>query len=367
MSDFNGTDQTHMAYALRLARRGLYTCRPNPRVGCVLAKDGQVVGIGWHRKAGEPHAEINALNDAGRNARGATAYVTLEPCSHQGRTGPCTDALIDAGVAEVVAATADPNPSVSGSGFGALREAGIAIRRGLLQTQAESLNSGFISRQTRGRPFVRLKIATSLDGCTAMADGQSQWITGPEARQDVQRLRAMSGAVMTGIGTVLEDDPSLTVRDQSLSAEQPMRVVVDSSLKMPPSSCMLSLPGRTEVFCVDDSRRKILEDAGASVRSVGAVDGRVDLDHVLRQLAEQEVNDVLVEAGRELAGAMLAAALVDEIVIYQAPLILGSETRGMFRTPEWQQLQQRMELRIVDRRRIGADTRITARPLYGRA
>ena len=363
MSDFSSADYIHMAHALQLARRGLFTAHPNPRVGCVLVKDDTVVGIGWHKKSGQAHAEINALNDAGRNARGATAYITLEPCSHQGKTGPCTEALHDAGVAEVVVAMTDPFPAVSGSGIEALQTSGITLRSGLLQDEAAALNAGFVSRVTRGLPFVRLKMAASLDGCTAMADGQSQWITGAAARQDVQRLRAMSGAVLTGVGTVLEDDPSLTVRDKSLSDLQPLRVVLDSRLKMPPASCMLTLPGRTEVFCVDDSKRKALEKAGATVRVVPAADDHTDLESVLRELAARGVNDVLVEAGRRLAGALLAAGLIDELVIYQAPHIMGSQTRGMFATPDWLQLQQRMQLDVRDVRRIGNDTRITARPV----
>ena len=366
MSDFSRADYIHMAHALRLARRGLYTAHPNPRVGCVLVKDDTVVGIGWHKKTGEAHAEINALNDAGRNARGATVYVTLEPCSHHGKTGPCTEALLDAGVAEVVVAIADPFEAASGRGMEVLLEAGVRVRDGLLEQEAAALNGGFISRLTRGRPLVRLKMAASLDGCTAMADGQSQWITGAAARLDVQRLRAMSGAVLTGIGTVLEDDPSLTVRDKSLSDLQPIRVVLDSRLRMPVASCMLTLPGRTHVFCVDDSKRKGLEKAGANVHVVPAAGAHADVDSVLRELAAMGVNEVLVEAGRRLAGAILAAGLVDELVIYQAPHIMGSQTRGMFATPDWLRLQQRMELDIVDVRRIGDDTRITARPVRQR-
>lgn len=362
MSDFTGTDHLHMAHALRLARRGLYTAHPNPRVGCVLVRDAIVVGIGWHRKCGAPHAEINALNDAGRNARGATAYVTLEPCSHHGKTGPCTEALLDAGVVEVVAALADPFHQVSGSGFEALRSAGVRVREGLMSEQAAALNEGFISRHVRGRPLVRLKVAASLDGCTAMADGQSQWITGPDARADVQKLRARSGAVLTGIGTVLADDPSLTVRDETLTDLQPIRAVLDSRLKMPASSCMLTLAGRTAIFCTDDGSREVLEKAGATVHVVPASGAGVDLQSVLAELAAMQVNEVLVEAGQTLAGALLAAELVDELVIYQAPHIMGSETHGMFRTPGWLEMQQRTQLDLIDCRRLGNDTRITARP-----
>lgn len=350
-----------MARALRLARRGLYSAHPNPRVGCILVKDGTIVGEGWHARAGEAHAEINALSDAGDAAAGATAYVTLEPCSHDDKTGPCTAALIGAGVTEVVLAMIDPFPEVAGSGCRALEQAGIGVRSGLMQAEAERLNEGFLSRVTRGRPFVRAKIAASLDGATAMANGQSQWITGAEARQDVQRMRAASGAILTGIGTVLADDPSLTVRDASLTGSQPLRVILDSRLRMPPSACMLELPGRTEIFCTDDAKRASLEAAGAAVHVVAAEAGRVDLHAALGELADLEVNDVLVESGPGLSGALLAAGLVDELVIYQAPHIMGSETRGMFATPGWRDLGDRLELDIIDSRQVGRDTRVTAR------
>lgn len=361
MSEYSTADCEYMSRALRLAENGLYTAHPNPRVGCVLVKDDTIVGEGWHERTGEAHAEVNALAAAGNAARGATAYVTLEPCSHEGRTGPCTEALIDAGIAEVVVAMQDPSSKVSGSGSRLLAEAGLRTRTGLMGDEARKLNQGFVSRMCRERPFVRVKIAASLDGRTAMADGQSQWITGPEARMDVQRLRAASGAVMTGIGTVLADDPSLTIRDPELTAAQPMRVILDSRLRMPPSSCMLELPGRTEIFCTDDSRREALQAAGAGIHKVAEAEGHVDLEAVLSGLAELEINDVLAETGRELSGALLAGNLADELVIYQAPHIMGSETRGMFATPQWQDLTQRLELDIVDVRSIGRDTRITAR------
>lgn len=363
MSEYSTPDCEYMARALRLARNGFYTAHPNPRVGCVLVRDGGIVGEGWHARTGEAHAEVNAIAAAGDAARGATAYVSLEPCSHHGRTGPCTDALIEAGVAEVVAAMPDPSPQVAGDGLRTLEQAGVRVRIGLMSEQAEQLNRGFVSRMVRGRPFVRLKIAASLDGRTAMADGQSQWITGPQARADVQRLRAASGAILTGIGTVLADDPSLTVRDAGLTSLQPMRVIVDSRLRTPPASCMLELPGRTEIFCIDDTRRGALEPAGAGIHKVAAAaDGRVDLEAVLARLAEFGINDVLAETGRELSGALLTHGLADELVIYQAPHIMGSETSGMFATPQWLHLSQRLELDIVDVRSIGRDTRITARP-----
>ena len=360
---FSVGDAAHMAQALRLARQGLYSAHPNPRVGCVIVNDGRVVGEGWHMRAGREHAEINALNEAGASAAGGTAYVTLEPCAHHGKTPPCCEALIAAGVAEVVVAMQDPFNKVEGRGIAALRDAGIRVRAGLMQQAAEKLNEGFVSRVRRGRPLLRLKVACSLDGCTAMADGHSQWITGPEARADVQRLRAASGAILTGIGTVMADDPSLTVREAGLVSRQPLRVVADSRLRMPPSSCMLGLPGDTIVFCVDDSRREALELSGARVYKLQALDGRIAMIDLLAELANLEVNDVLVEAGETLAGALLAAGQVDELVIYQAPHIMGSETRGMFTTPGWQQLDQKMHLTITDIRRIGVDTRITARPV----
>jgi len=364
VDSFTAADCDYMARALRLARRGLYTAHPNPRVGCVLVKAGKIVGEGWHRKTGEAHAEAAALQDAGDDAKGATAYVTLEPCVHQGKTPPCTDALIAAGVELVVAALVDPNGKVSGNGHSALEDAGISVRTGLLADEAAALNEGFLSRMRRGRPFVRLKIAASLDGRTAMATGESQWITGDAARHDVQRLRASSGAVMIGIGTVLADDPRLNVRRDDIDNDdmQPLRVVLDSKLRMPVSARLLGLPGATAVFCADDRNRAALEAAGASVHVVAARDDGVDLAAVIRKLADLEINDVLVEAGPTLAGSMLASDLVDELVIYQAPHIMGSETRGMFTTPNWQAIDQRLNLDLVDIRKIGADLRITARP-----
>ena len=322
----------------------------------------RIVGRGWHARAGRAHAEINALEDAGTMAKGATAYVTLEPCSHHGKTPPCAQALIDAGVAEVVCAVPDPNPKVSGQGIAKLEGAGIKVRCGLMEARARKLNRGFFSRMEVGRPFVRLKMAASLDGATAMRDGESQWITGKEARQDVQRLRAECGAIISGIGTVLADDPSLTVRDSSLTTVQPARAIIDSHLRMPASACMLGLDGETLIFCSSDARRAALESIGATVFQSAGEDGRVDLQEVLAILASLEINDALVEAGPTLAGQMLSENLVDELVIYQAPHIMGSETRGMFTTPGWTRLMDRSELTITDVRQIGQDTRITATP-----
>lgn len=363
MSDFSAADYRCMARALQLARKGVTTAHPNPRVGCVLVNGDTIVGTGWHERTGAAHAEVNALEMAGNKAAGATAYVTLEPCSHQGRTGPCTRALLDAGVAQVICAMEDPSAHASGRGLAQLTEGGIKVASGLMRAAAESLNAGFLSRIRRGRPFVRLKIATSIDGGTAMQDGRSQWISGAAARADVQQLRAMSGAILTGIGTVLADDPLLTVRPPGASIRQPLRAIVDSTLRTPPGARMLAEPGQTAVFCLADGGRSPLESAGARVFQVPAAPGGVDLSFVLAILADEYlVNDLLVEAGSALAGNLLAAALVDELVIYQAPHIMGSETRGMFNTPDWSWFGSGQPLEIIDVRRVGPDTRITARP-----
>jgi diaminohydroxyphosphoribosylaminopyrimidine deaminase/5-amino-6-(5-phosphoribosylamino)uracil reductase len=360
---FSTADCTHMARALQLAARGIYTAHPNPMVGCVLVNDDVVVGEGWHQKAGEAHAEINALRAAGDKAKGASAYVTLEPCAHTGKTPPCAHALVEAGVARVVIAMQDPFREVSGRGMKILQQAGIATEVGLMQSAAESLNAGFISRVTRGRPQVRLKIAASLDGAIAMSSGESQWITGPEARHDVQTLRAQAGAIMTGIGTVLADDPSLNVRAPEIDTLglQPLRVVLDSRLRMPVTAAMLSLPGSTLVCYTGEHDATGLVEAGAEVRNFGAHGSVVNVFEVLAALSEREVNDVLVEAGPQLAGYLLEKDLVDELVIYQSPHIMGSNTRGMFNTPSWTALADRRTLDIRDVRRVGADTKITAK------
>lgn len=352
-----------MTQALRLAAKGLYTAHPNPVVGCILVRDGEVVGEGWHQRTGAAHAEVNALAMAGEKASGSTVYVTLEPCSHHGRTPPCADALISAGVAEVVVGVLDPSPAVDGSGVQALETAGIPVRVGILKDKIEEQLSGFRRRVLRGRPFVRLKMACSIDGGIAMTSGESQWITGPEARADVQKLRARSGAIVSGIGTVLADDPSFTVRDPDIDTlgRQPLRVVLDAKLRMPLSAEMIALPGETLIYCVDDSNRRPLTDAGAGVVRVGAVNGNVDTVAVLADLGRREINDVLVEAGPVLAGELISGDHIDELVIYQAPHIMGSETMGMFNTPAWTKLSDRKLLDIVDMRQVGPDTRITAR------
>jgi diaminohydroxyphosphoribosylaminopyrimidine deaminase/5-amino-6-(5-phosphoribosylamino)uracil reductase len=362
MTDFNDFDREQMTRALQLAEHGRYSAHPNPMVGCVIVSDGEVVGEGWHAVAGEAHAEIHALQEAGASARGATVYVTLEPCVHHGKTPPCTEALIKAGVADVIVGLQDPNPKVSGAGIDSLEAAGINVRSGLLEAESRDLIRGFIKRVTQGRPCVRLKVAASIDGCIAMANGQSQWITGPEARADVQKLRASSGAVMTGIGTVLIDDPSLTVRDASLDTrgQQPLRVVLDNELRMPLSAEMLGLPGKTLVYCINDRNRQLLVGAGAEVIKVEQRNALVDVGAVLDDLAARGINEVLVEAGPILCGSLIDGGFVDELVIYQAPHIMGSETRGMFQTPTWTKLTDRRALEITDVRQLGDDTRITA-------
>ncbi len=359
-----------MARALRLARRGLYTTDPNPRVGCVLVRDGEVVGEGWHRRAGGPHAERIALAAAGRRARGATAYVTLEPCSHHGRTPPCADALVEAGVSRVVAAMVDPNPLVSGKGLARLRAAGIRAEAGLLESEAERLNPGFVKRMRGGRPWVRCKLAMSLDGRTAMASGESVWITGESARRDVQRLRARSSAVLTGIGTVLADDPSLNVRlppaelegvEPEASPRQPVRVVLDSSLRFPEEAKMLDLPGETWIFHAHGSPEKAASLERRGARPVRFEEG-LDLPLVMEALGRSELNEVLIEAGPTLAGAALEAGVIDELVIYMAPHLMGHQARGLFHLPRLEKMADRVALKIGDIRAVGRDWRITAFP-----
>lgn len=358
-----------MARAIQLAWRGRYTTHPNPRVGCVLVRDGEIVGEGYHRRAGEPHAERNAIAAAGERARGACAYVTLEPCCHHGRTPPCTDGLIEAGVRRVVAAMVDPNPLVAGQGLRALEQAGIETSSGLLEGEARALNPGFIRRMSSGLPYVRCKLAMSLDGRTAMASGESKWITGVEARADVQRLRAMGDAILTGIGTVLADDPSMNVRLGG-DGPQPLRVVLDPRLHMPEQARMLALPGRTLVVHApapagDEAlagRAERLRGAGAEVRELPGDGSRIDLGALLAHLGGRGVNEVLIEAGATLAGEALWQGLVDELVIYAAPHLMGSEGRGLFNMPQLQRMLDRVELDITDLRMVGRDLRISVRP-----
>ncbi len=361
-AEYSAKDCAHMARALRLAARGQYTAHPNPMVGCVVAKDDKVVGEGWHMRAGSAHAEISALQAAGDQARGATVYVSLEPCAHHGKTPPCTEALIKAGVRDVIIALEDPFDGGEGRGLKLLADAGIGTSVGLMAAAAAELNAGFLQRINKQRPFVRMKLASSLDGAIAMASGESQWITGPEARADVHRLRARSGAVMTGIGTVLADDPALNVRAKDIDTGglQPLRVVLDSHMRMPPTAAMLTLPGWTLVCSTGDHDATALGQAGAEVMSFAGIAGRVDVSAVLAELASRGINDVLVEAGPGLAGHLLEEDLVDELVIYQAPHIMGSQTMGMVNTPSWSTLADRKVLKIKDVRRVGADMRITA-------
>ena len=335
---FDQTDILMMQTALKLAAEGRFSTSPNPRVGCVVAQGGQIVGQGFHVRAGEPHAEVHALRQAGAAAAGATAYVTLEPCSHYGRTPPCASALIQSGVKRVVAAMTDPNPLVAGKGLAMLAEAGIQTESGLLEQEARRLNRGFLSRIERGRPFVRLKCAASLDGRTALSDGQSQWITGTEARADVQVLRAESCAVLTGIGTVLADNPRLNVRAFP-TLRQPVRVILDSRLQTPLNSHVITDGGSPTLIAtlVEDETRWQPYLAHSHVRIVRPSEhgsGRIDLADLLRLLAEQGIGEVMVEAGAVLAGAFLEQGLADEIVLYQAPKILGNPGRPLFELPE---------------------------------
>jgi len=372
---FSQADHRYMARALQLAQKGLYTTDPNPRVGCVIVRDEQIVGEGFHLRAGEPHAEINALNDAGEQAQGATAYVTLEPCSHIGRTGPCAVALQEAKVSRVVIAMVDPNPQVSGRGIRLLEEAGIEVAVGLLEIEARVLNPGFIARMTQQRPFVRLKMAMSLDGRTAMGSGESQWITGPEARTQVQRLRARSSAILSGVESLIMDDSRLTLRAEQLQLDnadevvrrQPLRVILDTHLRLPLAAACLSEPGRTLVITTPDhseEKRERLTQAGAEVQVLPAgSDGRIDLVAMLQWLAENEqVNELLVETGATLAGAMLDAALVDELQLFVAPTLLGGEARPLFALPGLSRMADQRRLTIHDMRAVGRDWRIIASP-----
>lgn len=361
-----------MARAIQLARRGLYSTHPNPRVGCVIAHGDVIVGEGWHERAGEAHAEVRALSMAGADARGATVYITLEPCSHFGRTPPCARALVNAGVARVVVAGTDPNPHVSGRGLQQLRDAGIRVVEGVLEAEAAKLNPGFLKRMRTGRPWVRVKIATSLDGRTAMASGESQWITGPSARSDVQRLRARSDAILTGINTVLADDPSLTVRRNELGdigqatepSRQPLRVIADRDARTPPGAKILQ-GGHVYLFCssaaLNTKPAQDLSALGVTPVGVGWQERGIHLGQLLDQLGELGLNELLVEAGPTLAGAFIAAGLVDELWLYQAPVFLGSEGHPTARLP-LQSMAEKIQWQVLDRRQLGADQRLILAP-----
>ncbi|MGH8033131.1 MAG: bifunctional diaminohydroxyphosphoribosylaminopyrimidine deaminase/5-amino-6-(5-phosphoribosylamino)uracil reductase RibD [Luteimonas sp.] len=361
MNDFTATDHAMMARALRLAERAAYTTKPNPMVGCVLAHGDMVVGEGWHQRQGEAHAEVLALQAAGDGARGATAYVTLEPCAHTGSTGPCADALIAAGVARVVAAMRDPFPQVDGKGFERLQSAGVAVEHGLMQAQARALNRGFLSRVERGRPWLRIKLAMSLDGRTAMANGDSKWISGAASRDDVMRWRARSGALLTGSGTVLADDPQLTVRfDDNTPFVPPLRVVLDAGLATATRGRVRD--GDAPTLYVHAPDAKPPRGFAADHVHVPVIDGRLDLDAVLRELAVRGINEVQVEAGATLAGALLTANLVDELLLYLAPVLLGDRARALLGGLGIDAMAQRLRLRTVDTRRIGDDLRLLLQP-----
>jgi len=354
-------DEPYMRHALGLAALGLNTTDPNPRVGCVLVRDERIVGEGWHERTGGPHAEVCALQSAGDAARGATAYVSLEPCAAQGRTPPCTAALVEAGVARVVYAAADPTPQMGG-GAERLRAAGLEVSGGLLADEARELNVGFFSRHERGLPWVRVKLGASLDGRTALANGASRWITGERARADVQLFRARSSVVLTGAGTVLADDPELNVRLDGAS-RQPLRVVLDSGLRVPATARMLAGAGTAAVFTAstDALRRAALERLGVRVEILPAVNGRIDLPATLARLAALAANEVWVEAGPTLSGALLAAGLVDELLVYMAPCLLGPQARPLAHLPGLERLEDRLSLSFHSVERIGEDLRIIAR------
>ena len=359
---FTATDHVMMAHALRLAELGAYTTKPNPMVGCVLAHGDDVVGEGWHQRKGGPHAEVLALQQAGERAKGSTAYVTLEPCAHTGSTGPCADALIAAGVARVVAAMRDPFAAVDGKGFDKLRAAGIAVESGLMEAQARTLNRGFLSRIERGRPWLRVKLGSSLDGRTAMADGASKWITGKAARADVTRWRARSGAILTGSGTVLADDPQLSVRfHDDTEFVAPLRVVLDTGLATIARGKVREGDAPTLYLHAPDAKPP--REFAAEHAPVALRNGELDLDAVLALLAAREINEVQVETGATLAGAFLGAGLVDELLLYVAPVLLGERARPLFDGLHIDEMAQRLQLQLVETRHVGDDLRLLLRPV----
>jgi diaminohydroxyphosphoribosylaminopyrimidine deaminase / 5-amino-6-(5-phosphoribosylamino)uracil reductase len=353
-------DYSFMSRALQLAELGKNSTHPNPKVGCVIVSENKIIGEGWHQFSGGPHAEINALDALTGPLSDASCYVSLEPCNHSGRTGPCTQALIDAGVNRVIAAMPDPNPLVAGQGLARLEAAGIDTRVGLMQDEACKLNPGFIMRMTEKRPYIRCKLAMSLDGKTAMASGESKWITEAAARQDVQALRAGSAAIMTGIGSVLADDPGLNVRDIDIGEREVLRVVLDRQLRMPVKAKMSGLPGRTLVFTLskDDGRKDKIVGGGAEV--IILEHAEIFLKNVLQYLAEhEEVNEILLEAGEKLSGAMLEQGLIDEVILYQAPILMGDAGKGLFYLPSIMKMEDRVKLELLDSCMIGHDRRMT--------
>ena len=368
MSDFDASDRAFMARALALAEHGLASAHPNPRVGCVLVRDGQVLAEGWHERVGGPHAEAVALSQLPSGAAGATAYVTLEPCNHQGQTPPCSEALIKAGIARVVYAIGDPNRQVKGGGAQRLREAGVQVQSGLLEREATDLNAGFIKRMRLGVPLVRVKLAMSLDGRTALSDGRSQWITGEAARLDVQRWRARSAAILTGIGTLLADDPMLSVRPGGADVRQPVRVILDSELRTPPQARVFDGAGAQGVWIftasTDARRSAALLARGARIERCAGAHG-VDIARVLAQLGEGGINEVLVEAGATLAGALIEQQCVDELLLYIAPLVLGDTARGLLKLPEPPSLEQARRFEVIETRAVGADQRVRLRMTEG--
>ena len=355
-------DAFYMARAIYLAKKGRYTTDPNPRVGCVLVRNDVIIGEGWHVKAGFGHAEVEALKNV-QDTQGATAYVTLEPCSHHGKTPPCCDALIKAGLSRVVVAMQDPNPLVSGRGLEKLKAAGIEVICGVLQEDAQTINRGFIKRMTENRPFVRSKLAMSLDGRTAMASGESKWITSTEARADVHRLRAESSAILTGINTVLADDPALNAR-VDFEVAQPVRVVLDSGLNMPSTAQMAMLPGRSLILTCspDEQKREALQTVGFEVHLLADKNSRLDLSAVMDFLAQQQINELLVEAGSILNGALSAENLIDELIVYMAPCILGDQGRGLFHLPGMTTMLDKKVLKLLDVRQVGGDLRLILEP-----
>jgi diaminohydroxyphosphoribosylaminopyrimidine deaminase / 5-amino-6-(5-phosphoribosylamino)uracil reductase len=359
---FSATDHAAMARALQLAALGLETTTPNPRVGCVLVRDGETVGEGWHRRAGEPHAEIHALAEAGERARGATAYVSLEPCSHHGRTPPCAEALIAAGLTRVVAAMTDPNPLVAGEGVTRLRDAGIQVECGLLESEARELNIGFVSRMSRGRPWLRLKAAATLDGKTALDNGVSQWITGEAARADGHRWRARACAILTGIGTVKADDPQLTVRAVPCR-RQPLRVVVDARLELTHAARLVDgQPVLVACVQADPDKLAMLAAHNVEVVEIPNATGKVDLPALLRELGRRGINEVHAEAGFKLNGSLWREDCVDELLLYLAPALVGDAAQGLFNLPALTRLEDRSRLRFHDIRQVGGDLRLLLRP-----